>query len=198
MGLLSSYSDWLLAGRPRGRSSIPGRSRLALGAHRASYPMGTRDDFPGDKAQGCETDHSPPSGAEVKNGRAIPPLPHMCSWRGNNSTLLLLQGSVSERLRLCVLSAWESVTREPLVSHLSCKLNGSNKSGWENVWKIRQNIKKRWEGPDWDGWKIQRMIYEKWKWRDAGEREIREKNVKEAKVPSWRTTDMKSMHASKT
>jgi hypothetical protein len=28
----------------------------------------------------CEADHSPKSSAEVKNGRAIPPLPHMSSW----------------------------------------------------------------------------------------------------------------------
>jgi hypothetical protein len=29
-----------------------------------------------------EADHSPPSSAEVKNGGAIPPLPHKSSWRG--------------------------------------------------------------------------------------------------------------------
>jgi hypothetical protein len=29
--------------------------------------MGTRDSFPGGKAAGRETDHSPPSSAEVKN-----------------------------------------------------------------------------------------------------------------------------------
>jgi hypothetical protein len=31
---------------------------------------------------GREDDHSPPSSAEVKNGGAIPPLPHMCSRHG--------------------------------------------------------------------------------------------------------------------
>jgi hypothetical protein len=36
----------------------------------------------GVKWQGCETDHSPPSSAEVKNDGAIPPLPHMPSWHG--------------------------------------------------------------------------------------------------------------------
>jgi hypothetical protein len=30
----------------------------------------------------CEANHSPPSDAEVKNGGAIPPLPHMFAWRG--------------------------------------------------------------------------------------------------------------------
>jgi hypothetical protein len=34
---------------------------------RASYPMGTRDCFPGVKRPGREADHSPPYSAEVKN-----------------------------------------------------------------------------------------------------------------------------------
>jgi hypothetical protein len=34
--------------------------------HPASYPMGTRDSFPGGKVVGREADHSPPSSAEVK------------------------------------------------------------------------------------------------------------------------------------
>jgi hypothetical protein len=42
----------------------------------ASNPMGT-----GVKRPGREADHSPPSRAEVKKGGAIPPLPHMSSWR---------------------------------------------------------------------------------------------------------------------
>jgi hypothetical protein len=44
------------------------------GAHPTTYPMGNRGSFPGGKA-----DHSPPSSAEVKNGGAIPPLPHVSS-----------------------------------------------------------------------------------------------------------------------
>jgi hypothetical protein len=35
----------------------------------------------GPKGPGRETDHSPPSGAEVKNGRAVRPLPNRFSWR---------------------------------------------------------------------------------------------------------------------
>jgi hypothetical protein len=35
---------------------------------------------PGGKRPGREADHSSPSSAEVKNGGAIPPLPHMSSW----------------------------------------------------------------------------------------------------------------------
>jgi hypothetical protein len=33
------------------------------------------------KWPGREADHSPPSSAEVKNVGAVPPLPHMSSWR---------------------------------------------------------------------------------------------------------------------
>jgi hypothetical protein len=41
------------------------------GAHPAYYTMGT----------GGKADHSPPSGVEVKNDGAIPPFPHISSWR---------------------------------------------------------------------------------------------------------------------
>jgi hypothetical protein len=37
---------------------------------------------PGVKQQRRKTDHSPPFSVEVKNGGAIPPLPHMSSWHG--------------------------------------------------------------------------------------------------------------------
>jgi hypothetical protein len=36
---------------------------------------------PGVKRQEREADHLPPSSAEVKKGGAIPPLPHISSWR---------------------------------------------------------------------------------------------------------------------
>jgi hypothetical protein len=36
-----------------------------------------------------EADHSPPSSAEVKNGGAIPPLPHLPSWHIYGSTALV-------------------------------------------------------------------------------------------------------------
>jgi hypothetical protein len=35
---------------------------------------------PGGKATEYEPDHSPPSTTEVKNGGALPPLPHTSSW----------------------------------------------------------------------------------------------------------------------
>jgi hypothetical protein len=31
---------------------------------------------------GCEANHSPPFGAQIKNGGATPPLPAMTSWHG--------------------------------------------------------------------------------------------------------------------
>jgi hypothetical protein len=34
------------------------------------------------KRQGREADHSPPSSADVKTGRAVSSLPHTSSWRG--------------------------------------------------------------------------------------------------------------------
>jgi hypothetical protein len=59
-GWRSRYSDWLGAGRPRGRSSSPGRVKNFLrviqtgsGAHPASYPMGTGGFFPGGRTAGA-------------------------------------------------------------------------------------------------------------------------------------------------
>jgi hypothetical protein len=36
---------------------------------------------PGVKRPGSETDHLPPSSVEIKNGGAVPTLPHTPSWR---------------------------------------------------------------------------------------------------------------------
>jgi hypothetical protein len=47
--------------------SVHHRVQTGSGAHLASYPMNTRGSFPGVKRPGRETDHSPPSSAEVKN-----------------------------------------------------------------------------------------------------------------------------------
>jgi hypothetical protein len=65
-----------------GRGSIPGGTKffscrpgsLMLPG---SYSEGTGDDFSGVKRPESESDHSPPSSAEVKNGGTIPPLLHM-------------------------------------------------------------------------------------------------------------------------
>jgi hypothetical protein len=72
-----------------GWGSIPGRGKiflfsiasiLALGPNQPPIQWVPGGDFHGGKAAGCEADNSPPSSAEVKNGGAIPPLSHMCSW----------------------------------------------------------------------------------------------------------------------
>jgi hypothetical protein len=73
-----------------GRGSIPGRQGFSLlhsvqtdsVAHQTSYPLGNGGSSSGVKLPEHETDHSPPSSAEVKTVEAIPPLPHMSSWRG--------------------------------------------------------------------------------------------------------------------
>jgi hypothetical protein len=44
------------------------------------YPVSTCGFFLGGQAAGLETDCSPPSCAEVKNGGTIPPLPHKSLW----------------------------------------------------------------------------------------------------------------------
>jgi hypothetical protein len=67
-----------------GRDSIPGRGkRLFFAASRPAVEITQppilwtpRVSFLGVKRLGHGADHSP-SSAEVKNGRAIPPLPHM-------------------------------------------------------------------------------------------------------------------------
>jgi hypothetical protein len=50
-----------------GKFSLHHRVRNSSGAHPATYPIGTRFFFPGGKRPERETDHSPPSSAEVKN-----------------------------------------------------------------------------------------------------------------------------------
>jgi hypothetical protein len=72
---LCRYSYWLRAGRPRGRSSSPGRvknflfstsSRPALGPIQPPIQWAPGALSPGVKRQGREDDHSPPTSAEVK------------------------------------------------------------------------------------------------------------------------------------
>jgi hypothetical protein len=66
-------------------SSLLNSGQTGSGAHPASYTMGTVGPFPrgkvgggrGVKQPGHEVDHSPPSSTEIKNGEAIPTLPHM-------------------------------------------------------------------------------------------------------------------------
>jgi hypothetical protein len=70
-----------------GPGSITGIAKFCLlhsfqagsGAHPASYPMGIRGSFLGEKRTESETDLSPASNAEVKNDGSILPLPHTSS-----------------------------------------------------------------------------------------------------------------------
>jgi hypothetical protein len=53
------------------------------GAHPASYPVDTEGSFPGVKRPGCESDHSPPSGAKAKECVELYlHSPNRSSWRG--------------------------------------------------------------------------------------------------------------------
>jgi hypothetical protein len=78
VGIATGY--WLDAWFDFRQSKIflfPTISRPAVRPTQPPIHMGTADDFPGEKQSGREADHSPPSSAEVKNGGAIPPVPHM-------------------------------------------------------------------------------------------------------------------------
>jgi hypothetical protein len=50
-----------------GNFSLHNRVQTGSRAHPASYPMVTRDSFPGVQRPGREADHSPPCSSEVKN-----------------------------------------------------------------------------------------------------------------------------------
>jgi hypothetical protein len=65
----------------RGKSFLfPTRSRPALGPAQPPIQWVPEAISLGVKRPGREPDHSPPSSAEVKNGGAIPPFPHMSLW----------------------------------------------------------------------------------------------------------------------
>jgi hypothetical protein len=67
----SQYSNWLQAG-PKGRSSSPSRSRMFTSTYRSHQlwgPPGPRSNgapSPMVKQQGCESDHTPLTSAEIK------------------------------------------------------------------------------------------------------------------------------------
>jgi hypothetical protein len=73
---------------PQGQdSSLLHSNQTASWAHPAPCLMGAGGTiYPGFKWLGRGADYSPPSSAEVKNGGALPPLPHMSSW---HSTYLI-------------------------------------------------------------------------------------------------------------
>jgi hypothetical protein len=55
--------------------------QTGFGVQPASSPTSTGALSKGVSRQECEDDHSPLFIVEVKKGGAIPPLPHMSSWR---------------------------------------------------------------------------------------------------------------------
>jgi hypothetical protein len=59
--------------------SVLHRVQTGVGAHPASYPMDTEECFKGVKRPRRETDYSPPSSAEAKNGGAVLSLPQTAS-----------------------------------------------------------------------------------------------------------------------
>jgi hypothetical protein len=77
----------LLAQLVQGRPGIDSRSLLhsvqaGPGSHPACYSVGIPGCFPRVNRLRRETDHLPPSSAEVKNGGPIPSLPHKSWWYG--------------------------------------------------------------------------------------------------------------------
>jgi hypothetical protein len=69
-------------GRTTGVRSIPGRGkRFFSNPQRSDRFWGPPTFSQGVKRPGHVADNSSPSGAEVKNGGAIPPLPHTSLWR---------------------------------------------------------------------------------------------------------------------
>jgi hypothetical protein len=87
-GQLSRYSDELRVGRPG--LWFPAEARFFSPPQRPDRLWGTPSllsnwywgFFSWEEGQGREADHSPPSSADVKNGRVIPPLLHTSSWHG--------------------------------------------------------------------------------------------------------------------
>jgi hypothetical protein len=64
-----------------GRGLNSGRDTVFLSSTvPSSYPIGIGGSIPGERLPGREADYSPPFVAEVKNGGAISPLPHIPSW----------------------------------------------------------------------------------------------------------------------
>jgi hypothetical protein len=85
ISLLSQYRD-----RLDGRGSIPGTEPKTALEPTQSHAQRV----PGAVCQGVkqsvyETDHSPPSNAEVQSGRGVIPLSHTSSWRGTTLPLHL-------------------------------------------------------------------------------------------------------------
>jgi hypothetical protein len=87
LGWRSRYSDWLRAGRPRGRNSSPGRvnfctsSRQALGPTQPPIQWVPGTIYQGVERPGREADQSLPASAEVKKIWIYTSTLHTPSWR---------------------------------------------------------------------------------------------------------------------
>jgi hypothetical protein len=86
---MSRYSDWLRGERPRVWVRVPvgsknvlfsTASRPVLGPTQPPIQLVTGAPSLWVKRQGRETDHPPPTSAEVKKMWSIHPLPHTSSW----------------------------------------------------------------------------------------------------------------------
>jgi hypothetical protein len=90
MNQSSRYSNWLRAGRSRGRSSSPGRVKIFISSTSSRPALGSTQPpiqwvpdalSPGIKRPGREADHFPPASAEIKKMWIYTSTPHTPSWR---------------------------------------------------------------------------------------------------------------------
>jgi hypothetical protein len=98
--------------RPDGRGSIPGRGKIVSFCTAYRLVLGHTQPpiqcVPGIKQPRLEADHAPPSSAGVKNGGAVPPLPHISSCHSAQ----LIKHRDFTFLMFCYLSLTDSVSRE--------------------------------------------------------------------------------------
>jgi hypothetical protein len=111
---LSKYSDWLRAGRPRGRSSSPGRvknflfstsSKPALESTQPRVQWVQEAISPGVKRPGREDDHSPPTSAGSRR-------------RGSIDALNRVQRKAAEFANNADQTGWEALADRRRVSRL--------------------------------------------------------------------------------
>jgi hypothetical protein len=103
--------------------SLDHRVQTGSGADPASYEMGTRGSFPGGvKWPGCETDHSPPSSAEVKK-----------AWSYTTTTPIRLHGVV-------LSSKWHSDNFNTLVKLSIDYLTQEGRQLVEKAWSYLDSL----------------------------------------------------------
>jgi hypothetical protein len=113
----------------QGRHSIPGSGKIFLLFRECRPALGPIQPFiqwvpgtvyPGVKRSKCEAHLSLPSSAEVKNGRAITPLPHTSSWHGayliKHRDDLPLHFIIHNRYNTPVIYSRKPKCRRPLIT----------------------------------------------------------------------------------